>query len=36
MVGAMEYVTLGVSDMDESVRLFRDVMEFDVETEYTP
>ena len=36
MVGAMEYVTLGVSDMDESVRLFRDVMELDVETEYTP
>ena len=36
MVGAMEYVTLGVSDMDESVRLFRDVMQLDVEAEYIP
>ena len=36
MVGAMEYVTVGVSDLDESVPLFRDVMQFDVEAEYTP
>ena len=32
----MEYVTVGVSDMDESVRLFRDVMQLDLEAEYTP
>lgn len=32
----MEYVTLGVSDLDESVRLFRDVMKLDVEAEYPP
>ena len=32
----MEYVTVGVSDMDESVRLFRDVMRLDMEAEYTP
>jgi len=36
VVGAMEYVTVGVSDMDNSVRLFRDVMQLDVEAEYTP
>lgn len=36
MVGAMEYVTVGVSDMEESVRLFRDVMMLDVEAEYAP
>lgn len=36
MVGAMERVTVGVSDMDESVRLFRDVMMLDVEASYSP
>lgn len=32
----MQYVTVGVSDMDESVRLFADVMQLDVEADYTP
>ena len=32
----MEYVTVGVSDMEESIRLFRDVMMLDVEADYEP
>ena len=32
----MEYVTVGVSDMEESIRLFGDVMMLDVEADYEP
>ena len=34
MIGAMRLVTIGVSDLESSLRLFRDVMAFDIEREY--